>query len=178
MNQAARNFPQIRTRLPTATRNVLNRMATLAERDAINQVASDVKLAPRFVRNRYDVSGRAKESRTRIRRASTASLSVTLDVYVRGLPVFQVAGMQIMTPGGGVKAQGRRFYKGAFKSNGRVFKRRTDERLPLMMPKIGLRVRLRREFNRRLSGVEGRERFRAMYREQIRKYLARYGVRA
>jgi hypothetical protein len=183
MNQAAREFAQLRRILPTLTRNAINRVATLAEREAMAQVAKDIRLPQRFIRNRYDVSGHAKGRRAHIKRATTARLDASIEVYVRGLPVFQVAGKDIRRKGGGVKAQGGRFYPGAFRppryKGGRlVFKRMTARRTPLMMPKIGVRERLTKAFDQRISGSDGLAIFRREYAEQLRKGAARYGVRA
>lgn len=178
MNEAARLFPQIAKRLPSLTRDAINRTATIAERESVQKVAADLKILIKFIRNRYDLQGNAKSKRIKVRRATTSRLTAELDVYMRGLPVTQVAGAQIKRPGGGVKATGGRFYKGAFRARGQASKRRGPERTPLMLPKIGLRQRLRKEFDARVTGVQGMATFRREYNERISRALARAGVRA
>lgn len=181
MNQAAREFSRIAKRLPSLTRDAINKTATLAERSAISTVAQEINLPERYVRNRFDLSGRVKDRRTKIRRASVNHLAATLDVYTRGLPVSQIAGQQLRRPGGGVKAKGGRFYKGAFRPQGTryarlVFKRRGEARTPLMVPKIGLRQRLTKQFDENVSGAAGQRAFEREYHARIRRALARYGV--
>ena len=177
-NQAARDFPQLARSLPSLTRNAINRTATWAEREATSAVAKSLRLPVRFVRNRYDRAGRAKASRTTIRRATPVNLNASLEVYVRGLPVFQVAGREVRRRGGGVKATGGRFYPGAFRAKGLVYKRQGAARLPLMIPKIGLREALRAGFDARVTGMQGVEHFRVEYATQLRRAASRYGVKA
>ncbi len=182
MNQAAREFPQLARSLPSLTRNAINRTATWAEREATAAVAKQLKLPVKFVRNRLTRDGSVKERRTTIRRATTANLNATLEVYMRGLPVYQVA-LPMQRRAGGVKAKGGRFYPGAFRpqkgsKEGLVFKRMGPRRVPLMMPKIGLRERLHKEFDKRISGAEGIAFFRREYAEQLKRGAARYGVKA
>lgn len=177
MNQSARLFPQIARRLPSITRDAINKTATIAERESVQVVSKDLRIPIRFIRNRYDRSGAAKAKRVEIRRATTSRLAADLSVYVRGIPVTQIAGAQIRRPGGGVKATGGRFYQAAFRAKGNVFKRRSDARLPLMVPKIGVRDKLRREFDARVTGLQGIATFRREYQSRIRAQLARYGVK-
>lgn len=177
MNDAARRFPELANRHRQIARDAINRTATQAERAATEKVAKDLKLPLRFIRNRLDLAGQIKGRRTSIRRATVNNLNTELSVYVRGLPVGQVAGVQLRRKGGGVKGKGGRFYQGAFKSGQKVFKRIGRERTPLMVPKIGLRERLTKEFNRHITGPEGAATFRRFYDDGIRRNLARYGVR-
>lgn len=198
-NRAAKMFPQIAKRLPSLTRDSINKTATIAESEAIKTVAAgdgrNSKLPIRFVRNRYDVEGRAKERRTKIRRATTANLSAELSVYMRGLPVFQVAGKEVRRPSvtgkgrglvEGVKATSGRFYKGAFymqtkRGQRMVFKRRDSAGSQggrFMMPKIGVRERLTKEYNRNVSGLDGQRVFRREYQMRIQRQLSKAGVRA
>lgn len=182
-NAAAKQFPQIAKRLPSLTRNSINRLATWAERESMTAVAKATKLPQRFIRNRLTRAGSVKERRATIRRATPSNLNASLQVYMRGLPVYQVALSEQRRPGGGVKAKGGRFYKGAFKPAtgryaGMVFKRMGATRTPLMMPKIGLRQALTSAFNSRVQGNEGRAYFRRDYAEQCRRSLAKFGVRA
>lgn len=183
MNSAARLFPYLGPHLRSLARNAINRTVTWAEREAIAAVSKELRLPVKFVRNRLTRDGAVKERRTVIRRATVASLNASLEVYMRGLPVYQVAGLEVRRKGGGVKAKGGRFYRGAFRPGagraaGTVLKRMGPSRTPLMMPKIGLREHLRKEFDRRIQGAEGQAYFRAEYAEQLRRGAARYGVKA
>lgn len=183
MNRAAREFPQLIRQLPSLTRNAINKTATLAERESIVEEAKKMRLPSNILRNRYKLDGTLKEPRTVIRRATVNNLNTSLTVEMRGIPVFQIAGLQTRGPGGGVKGKGGRFYAGAFrvesgKHKGIVFARRTKERNPLMVPKIGVRERLTKQFDLRVTGRIGIPRFRAEYAMQLRRAAARYGVRA
>lgn len=180
-NQAARMFPQIASRHPTLLASTLNRVATVAKRETINAVAKDLRLPRRVVANRLGRDGRIKEDRFRLTRASRFNLNVSLSVYARGLPVYQVAGHQLRRKGGGVKAKGGRFYQGAFKvASGRhagmVFKRRGPERRPVFMPKIGVRQKLRKRGDEYIVEPRGQEIFRRMYYERLRIEMGKYGV--
>jgi hypothetical protein len=176
-NSEAKALGQIAPRHLQAIRDSLNRQATLADREATKTVAAELNLPERVVRNRLDRFGRVKSRRTKIQRATMNNLNVAVEVYLRGIPVTQIAGKELRRPGGGVKATGSRFYVGAFKARQQVFKRIGRERSPLMVPKVGVRERLRKEFDKRLTGPEGLALFRRLYLESCRRQLARFGVR-
>ena len=146
LNDAARRFPALAKRIPRYAATALNETATFIRKEGIRQVAKELRLPVSIVGKRFDLLGNQKANRVLLRRATAGNLTATLNTYVRGIPVFQVAGLQTKRPGGGVKAKGGRFYQGAFKAKGLVFKRRSPDRYPLMLPKIGVRQILNRTF--------------------------------
>lgn len=150
-------FAEIKKRLPTVTARAMNETAAWARKNAEKDAARELDLPLKLVRKRLTVDGEVKEDRAKIRKANRSNLTTTLDVYVRGIPVGQIAlkptKRQNKRPG--VKAKGGRLYRGAFYSpgavpHGFVFKRRRSGRL--MVPKVGVREILNRFFELYLTG--------------------------
>ena len=160
-----RAFQQINKRLPAVTARAINETATWVKTNGQKDTANELDVPLKLVRKRLKVSGEVKEDRTKIRRANRSRLSADIVVYVRGIPVGQIAAKptkrQNRRPG--VKARGGRLYRGAFYApgaspHGYVFKRRQSGRL--MMPKVGVRNVLNRYFELYVSGPAGISEFR------------------
>lgn len=156
-----------RKAIPRATSRAINETARKIRSDGTKRVAQGLRLPMKFVRKRFTVGGEVKGDRVRLKSANQRNWEATLDVYLRGLPVFQVAGAQTKS---GVNAKGGRHYKSAFKRVGKVFKRRTKKRKPLMMPKIGLRKILLDVFEKMVRRDAKRE-----YTKRFNR-LARYEI--
>jgi len=158
-------FKEIKKRLPTVTARAINEFSTWSKKNAEKDTARELELPLKLVRKRLKVTGEVKEDRTRVRKANRTHLTSTLEVYVRGIPVGQIAAKptkrQNRRPG--VKAKGARLYRGAFYApgavpHGFVFKRRRSGRL--MMPKVGVRKVLERFFELYTMGPAGIAEFR------------------
>ena len=161
---------------PRVLVKAINETARNAQTKAIKNAASQLKLPLKLVKGRFKLDGTKKGERTRIERATRSNKTATLFVYMRGIPVTQVAlkGPKKPKKGGGVrtgKGAGGRFYKGAFwntaRGNRLVFKRRSGRRYPLMVPKIGVRNKLEKTFDNWTNGILGRHYFRKRYLQLI-----------
>lgn len=157
--------------IPSVSVQALNEVARTARTEGIKEAAQKLRLTATIIRRRFDLGGNAKGDRIEFLRASSGRPSALLRVYHRGIPVGQVAGAQVMRKGGGVKAMGKRFYQGAFKAKGLVFKRKGPGRLPLMVPKISVRKTLEESFGKRMVGVEGQRRFRQVFAARLDRRL-------
>jgi hypothetical protein len=163
-----------------AIANAINDTTKSARSKSIKQVAKDIKLARKYVAYRFNVRGEKKGDRARLLKAYPNRLTSDLIVYMRGIPVFQIANKAPPTGKqrkGGVKAKGGRFYKGSFYApywgSTKVFKRMTRARYPVMIPKVGVRKRLDKEFTKYTSGRLGRSTFSHNYDRHIRNVLRR-----
>lgn len=159
-----RAFKQIEKKLPSVTAKAINETAVYARKNAEKQTAQDLKVPLKLIRKRLNVNGEVKGDRSTLIRAYRNRLAATLDVYMRGIPVGQIANKptkrQRTRPG--VKAKGGRFYQGAFYApgaapHGFIFKRRSNKRL--MMPKVGVRKRLSKHFEYYILGTAGTNEF-------------------
>ena len=168
-------FKEIEKRLPAVTAKALNESARFAKTHAERETASELRVPLKLVRKRLSVTGDVKADRSVLRRAYRNRLTATLDVYMRGIPVGQIANKptkrQRQRPG--AKAKGGRFYQGAFYANGApphgfVFKRRRGSK-KLMMPKVGVRKRLSKKFDRYIFGTPGVSEFRKRW-ERLANY--------
>jgi len=158
----------------------INDTARSAQSRSIKEVAKDINLPRKFVAKRFNIRGEVKAERSRITKANVGRLTADLTVYMRGIPVFQVAnkappvGKQRK---GGVKAKGGRFYKGAFYAphwgTTKVFKRTSPKRYPVMLPKIGVRKRLDTKYKKYTIGPSGISTFRKNYERHISLVLRR-----
>jgi len=166
LNDAAKRFPTLARKIPRLAANALNETAVYVRKEGITKVATELKLPRSIVGKRFSLSGEAKRDRITLRKATAGNLAAVLNTYVRGIPVSQVAGVQLKRKGGGVKAKGGRFYEGAFKAKGLVFKRQGPQRTPLMVPKIGVRELLDKEF-RGIFDRDGRR----VFSERLRRRL-------
>lgn len=158
-------FKEIHRKLPTVTARAINETATWAKKNSEKETATALRLPLKLVRKRLNVKGDVKEDRTTLRRASRMQQSAVLTVYVRGIPVGQIAGKPVKRQNKrpGVKAKGGRLYRGAFYApgaapHGYVFKRRKSGQL--MMPKIGVRQFLDEKFSAYAIGPKGQAEFR------------------
>lgn len=186
---------KLRRRAYTAARFAINETARTAKSQAIKKVAEDLKLPPKFVRFRWSSKksgGKPIKTKQRILlyEAKKANLSARIWVHLRGLPVSAIAGAEIKqakswTKGAqsrgsrqfGVKAKGGRFYRKAFKdSQGQVWKRRSNGK-NLMMPKIGMRDDLIKEFNDLIVSPKARTQFKRVYDRILRAKLKEYNWR-
>ena len=173
--QLEKAFKQIERKLPSATAATLNKSANRAKKAAIKNVSGALSIPQKFITNRYTVKGVKKAPRSTLKRASPRKLRADLDVYMRGIPVGQIAGKPTKRQHAGVKAKGGRFYKGAFYSpgaapHGFVFKRRGSSK-KLMMPKIGVRKRLMKQYEHFLLGAEGIRFFKREWNKAAQKKL-------
>jgi len=160
---------------PKVMARAINDTARHARSKAHKQTALQKNLPLKVVKNRLNILGEKKGERTTLTKANKFGLTATLLVYLRGIPVFQIAnkaprvGKQRK---GGVKAYKGRFYKGAFyaPNNGvmMVFKRQTKLRYPLMVPKVGVRVKLEQLFTLWTKGILGRAYFKRRFNQLIR----------
>ena len=184
-NQAARDFPQIRRRLPALTAQALNSTARGARKAAVQQVATELRLPVSIVNRRKTRRGSQANARTQLTtRASYWNLNAKLTVYHRGIPFFQIAGAQTKA---GVKGKGGRLLRGAFKiSRGRyegmVFRRirprsRQNTRGQLVVDRISVKGPLIRAFDSHVTGIRGRELFNREYEKRIQRELGRFGVK-
>ena len=134
--------------VPRVTRRALNNTAKAARKDAEKTTAAKLNLSLKWIRGRYDTTGARKGDRSRFVKATNRRLSVAIFVYMRGLPVFQIAVKVPKRKGQGVKGTKGRFYKGAFYANNKkggkpMVLKRLNKAGPrggkVMMPKIGIR---------------------------------------
>ena len=158
-------FKKINRRLPRVTARAINEAAKFARSRSEKEIAKALRVPLKLVRKRLDVKGEVKEDRTRLTRAHAGRLAALFSVYVRGIPVGQIANKptkrQNRRPG--VKARGGRLYRGAFYApgaapHGFVFKRRPSGRL--MLPKVGVRKLLSARFYNYTVGRPGLLEFR------------------
>jgi hypothetical protein len=158
-------FSKIHRQMPRVTARAINETARFAKSNSEKEVAKELRLPLKIVRKRLDVKGEVKEDRTKLSRAHRGRLAATLSVYVRGIPVGQIASKptkrQNRRPG--VKAKAGRLYRGAFYApgaapHGFVFKRRPSGQL--MMPKVGVRQLLAGRFYKYTIGRPGLTEFR------------------
>lgn len=161
---------------PKASRDALNVLAREAEKNAIKEVAKARKLPARAVRNRLKLTGEKKERRTDINKATARRLEVTLSVWMRGIPVATkgIGGIQNRK---GVKATGGRMYLSAFRAKGLVLKRKTKNRKPLFLPKIGVREKLVARFNKYITKRAGENIFREAFIKQAKRQIDRVARR-
>jgi len=165
---------------PRVAVRAINDTAKNARTRAIRESVSTLRLPRKIVANRLTLLGTKKAERARIVRANRVQKTAQLFVYMRGIPVFQVANkapaIGKQRPGG-VKAKGGRFYKGAFYAPKRgrmfVFKRMDKTRYPVFVPRIGVAKLLDKLFKRYTIGLRGRVLFRKNYERHIRVELAR-----
>lgn len=187
MNAAARRFPQLRAEIRKLTARAINETAAWAKADALRATAKERDLPLRAVRNRLDIRGGIKEDRAKVFTAGESNLQATLRVWMRGIPISQLGNRQVNPwnkpgakhnkSGGGIKVtQGNRFYEGAFRAKGLVFKRSGTSKFPIFVPKIGLRLTLTKAFNARISGPLGLATFRKRFDGQLRAALGRLGI--
>ncbi len=176
---ARRELAAIRAKIPSITARALNETAVWARKTTIDKTASDLRL-PR--KNIAKTTRRGEEvDRFRLVRANRARLESRLRVISAGIQVTDVAQAWIGRKpgaGGGVKARGGRFYRGAFKAPGpggkvRVWKRRGKQRLPIFLPRIGTRKAMETAFDQ-LAGSEAArrvflQRFDRLARFELRK---------
>lgn len=174
MNALAKRFPTLWKQIPRYTASALNETAAFVRKNAVNNIATRLKLPRRVVSKRIALDGSAKGDRIKIRRATPGYLTAVLDTYARGIPVTNVAGAQTRPRGGGggVKAKGGRFYEGAFKAKRQVFKRQGPARTPLMVPKIGVREQINKEMQAQFLGA-GRSEFKRRLERRLQYELTR-----
>ena len=163
--EIAKAFKQIESRLSSVTARAINETTTFARTHAERETARELRVPLKLVRKRLNVSGDVKDDRSKIKRAYRNRLAASLDVYMRGIPVGQIANKptkrQRQRPG--AKAKGSRFYQGAFYTgtaapHGFVLKRRKGSK-KLMMPKVGVRRRLSKKFEHYIIGTAGTNEF-------------------
>jgi hypothetical protein len=183
VKQLARDLGRIRAAVPRITARAINELATYARKQTIDETAKELRL-PRKVIAKTQRRG-SEVDRFRLSRASAGRAIATLRVISSGIQVTDVAGAwtgRKPGQGGGVKAKGARFYKGAFKAPApggkvRVFKRRGSERKPVFLPRIGTRDAMLRTFDQKISGGQGRAVFKQRFERLATLELAKAGIR-
>lgn len=168
---------------PVAEARALNLVARKAKTMAIRTVAKRLNMPQKLVRYRLNMAGAKKGDRIKKIRAAYASQNVRqhiFTVYMRGIPVHQIAGKRPARQRGFVKAKGGRKYEGAFygqsKNGVMVFKPRsnpgsfkgTSRGGRLMVPKVGVRQALRGQLDERTRGRTGKAIFKKEFSRQIR----------
>jgi len=179
----ARDLSRIKAAIPRITSRAVNELATYARKKTIDETASTLDLPKRVVAKTKRRS--ATVDRFRLFRATQAIAIARLQVSGDGIQVTDVAGAHIGRKpgqGGGVKAKGGRFYKGAFKAKApggavRVFKRRGAERKPLFVPRIGTRVAMLKTFEKHVNSGQGVRVFRKRFNRLAVFELAKAGIR-
>jgi len=168
----------------TAIARAINDTTKKAKSQSVKDAAKKLRLPQKIVGKRFNIRGQVKADRAVLRKAYPNRLTSDLIVYMRGIPVFQIANKAPPTGKqrkGGVKAKGGRFYKGAFYApfggSTKVFKRMTKNRYPVMVPKVGVRKLLDSLFVKYTSGYVARSHFRKNYERHIRLLLERIGAR-
>lgn len=148
-----------RTVIPRVTSRALNEFAAYARTHGSRAVAQDLRLPLQLIRKRLDKNGNVKGDRILLTRATRNRLVATLTVYVRGIPVTQIAGAQTRR---GVRAKGGRLYVGAFhtrlrETGQRVVLKRFPQagRYPTFLPRIGVKKDLEAQFERIITSPEG-----------------------
>lgn len=172
----------------------IQKAARFAAKEALNTTASDsrkrtIKLVQRkinvkkgkkdFVKNRYKRDGRRRGDRATIKKARANYLEAAIEVYMRGVPAYQLsnkatkAAKQRARKVGGIKLKDGRFYEGAFYHKGLILKRRGDARkAKLMLPKIGLREALDEAYRRVLLSRRAQREFIKRYNSALRFKLS------
>ena len=172
LNAAAKRIPALRSRISAFAANALNAAGTAARRAGIADTAKALRLPANLVAKKQSRKGGFRD-RVQLRRASRNNLQVVLPTALGGLSVTRIATGVDKRPGGGIKARGGRFYKGAFMNRkGVVLKRRGSERLPIFAPNLILYKPLQRSMERAL-GTVGRKRFVDHLNARVAKELAR-----
>lgn len=177
--KAKRSLSRIRGAIPRITARAINELATYARSTTIRETARDLKL-PQPVIRKTTRKGSTVD-RFRLTRATPRYLTARITARSEGIQVTDVAGIQLKRKGGGVKAKGGRFYKGAFKAPApggkiRVWKRRGPERLPVFLPRIGTRQKMLDAFQRKVDSPAGRTVFRQRFDRLARFELAKAGL--
>ncbi len=173
----------IRDAVPKITYRAINELATWARKETIDTTAKTLRL-PRLTIAKTTRRG-VKRDRFRLTKAVRANATATLRVISEGIQVTDVAGAHTGRKpgqGGGVKAKGGRFYKGAFKAPApggkiRVWKRKGKARLPIFLPRIGTRDAMLRTFDRRINSGQGADVFRQRFQRLAALELAKAGLR-
>ena len=158
--------------IPGVNARTLNRFAREAERNAIKETAAARKLPQKAVRNRLTLSGGIKERRVRTTKATRQRNEVSLEVWMRGIPVGTkgIGGKQNKQ---GVKATGKRLYVGTFRQARNVFKRKGADSYPLFVPKIGVREALTKYFDKHITESQGNRDMRAIYYKEAKRAVDR-----
>jgi len=167
-----------------ATIAALNATATEARRESFRQSATRLQLPARKLSKRFRQDGSVAKDRAYLLRATRSRLEARIEVNLRGIQVHNIATSRTPTSarkyrGKGVKAAGGRLYKGAFiarvpRAGANIaLKRRKKDRKPTFIPRLGVRVELKRSFSRNTTGARGRARYRKALRAQVRKRLRR-----
>jgi len=183
LKQFTRDLRAIKSAIPRITSRALNELATYARKETIDETASQLRL-PRKVIAKTKRRG-SEVDRFKLNRASTAIAIASLRVISEGIQVTDVAGAwtgRKAGQGGGVKAKGGRFYRGAFKAPApggqvRVWKRRGQERLPVFLPRIGTRDAMLRTFDTKINRGQGPQIFRQRFQRLANLELAKAGLR-
>lgn len=183
VKEISRDLAAIKKSIPRITGTSLNQLATWARSQVIAETAREMRLpksvVSQTIRTKKGVS--TPTPRFRLVRASTYKPIAELIAVSKGIQVTDIAGAWVGRKpgqGGGVKAKGGRFYKGAFKAKAaggtvRVWKRTGKERLPIFLPRVGINERLIRAFNTRVAGLSGTAEFRRLFKAAADRELAK-----
>lgn len=179
----SRDLTAIKAALPRITARAINELAVWARSQTIKATAADLRLPQKVIRK--TTRRGAEVDRFRLVRAVRGIPVAKLRVRSSGIQVTDVAGAWIGRKpgkGGGVKAKGGRFYRGAFKApvggKLRVWKRRGPKRLPIFLPRIGTRDAMLRTFERHIMRGQGPQIFRQRFARLAQRELAKAGIPA
>ena len=177
-----RDLQKIKAAIPRITSRAVNELAVYARSVSIDVNADTLNL-PRKAIAKGTRRG-IEVDRFKVVKKSTALIPVAkLLGVLAGIQVTNVAGAWIGRKpgqGGGVKAKGGRFYRGAFKGQARggtvrVFKRRGNTR-KLFLPRIGINKALLYTFDAKISNGQGVSIFRQRFNRLAAFELAKAGI--
>ena len=163
--------------VPKITARALNKAGETVRQETAKQVGKDLRIAPKRMKRRFDRNGKPKGDRIRLFKANRTRLAADLTVYLRPIPVIQLA--RVKQTKKGVRAEGGRFYRGAFiqtigGGSKQVMRRvRPDvARYPVTVLKVPIASRLRNKAEELLD-EEGADIFRKEFERLARVELAR-----
>lgn len=182
-----RSLEQIERRhVPKATVRGINKASDVVVKGTASEVGKDLNLAAVRLKKRFDRRGDVKGKRFQVIKARGSRLAALLIVYLRGIPVRQLT--RVRQTKRGVRAEGGRFYRGAFINRApsgqeHVFRRAgyfEDEgkpgqrRKPINVLKVPVGTRLKTKAARLLR-TEGRAAFVKEFERQMRLALKGQG---
>lgn len=179
-----RDIKKIKASIPRLTQTSINALGTWARREVIKETSKELRLPVKAISQTIR-NGKAVPRFT-LYKARAGTPVVRLVAISAGIQVTDIAGNWIGRKpgqGGGVKAKGGRFYKGAFKAPApggtiRVWKRKPgSKRLPIFLPRVGVNDRMIRAFDAKVAGIPGSDEFNRLFRLATERELRKLGFR-
>lgn len=167
--------------VPKSSARALNKAGGHLRTHTARRVSKEIRIAQKRVKKRFDRNGNKKGDRFGLHKATRTDLAVLFTAYLRGIPAIQLGSVRQTKRG--VKAEGGRFYRGAFinpvrRSGQRhVLRRETPDapRYPLRVLKVPLSGRIRRQAEALIDGASG-EVFRKEFARLMRVEFQRRGL--